>query len=277
MTRNNFKIWALAFVTLVGVMIFIELGYWMGQTIPNSNIIESESPLSVISGAILSLLSFMLAFIFGILYNRFDARKELVRVEANAIATARLRADFILEPGRSKLIKLFEEYIILRVAAAESLSLDKIQSALNSSVLIQQQIWNIAVEQVRKEMNPQIDSIMIQSLNNMFDIHSMRIMRGYQARTTTGLWVTLYTLLISSMISIGYQAGVAGSGRVLVIFLLAISFTFVFTLILALDNPTYGYFKIPQVPLKNLLNYMKSHSTDLSNGPINTDVKKELL
>ena len=149
-----------------------------------------------------------------------------------------------------------EEYVKLRVAAAASLNIIKIETALNESVLIQHQLWSIVVEQTRKDLEPELSSLLLQALNNMIDIHNLRIVRGYQAKTTTGLWVTLYILLISSMVSIGYQAGVAGTGRSLSIFLPAISFTFVFTLIIALYQPSHGYFKVSQQPLINLPDYI---------------------
>ena len=52
-------------------------------------------------GAVLGLAAFMLAFAFGAVSSRFDARKELVRDDANAIRTAWARADFLPEADRA--------------------------------------------------------------------------------------------------------------------------------------------------------------------------------
>ena len=51
----------------------------------------------MIAGAILALATFMLAFTFGIVADRYDTKKGLVREDANAIRTAWQRSDFL--PG----------------------------------------------------------------------------------------------------------------------------------------------------------------------------------
>jgi len=58
--------------------------------------------VSVVSSLILGLLAFILAFTFGMLSDRYDAQKSLVREEANQIGTVWLRTDFIPEPDRLK-------------------------------------------------------------------------------------------------------------------------------------------------------------------------------
>ena len=70
------------------VVIAIEAGYRLGHAAHRRSEDEKESPVSAIPAAILGLLAFMLAFTFGIVSDRYDARKALVREEANAIRTA---------------------------------------------------------------------------------------------------------------------------------------------------------------------------------------------
>ena len=97
--------------TTLLVVIAIEVGYLVGRRAHRSSEEEKESPVSAIAGAILGLLAFMLAFTFGMVASRYDARKALVRDEANAIRTAWLRSDFLTEPNRGAAAGLLRDYV----------------------------------------------------------------------------------------------------------------------------------------------------------------------
>ena len=85
MNLDAVPILALFAAAVVVVMISIEGGYRLGRIFHRRSKQEKESPVSAVAGAVLALVAFMLAFTFGIAANRFDARKELVREEANNI------------------------------------------------------------------------------------------------------------------------------------------------------------------------------------------------
>jgi len=260
MIFQNIPLLLLAAATILLVLLSIEAGYRLGVAIHHHLKSDKESPVSVISGAILGLLGFLLAFTFQILYNRFDERKQLVRDEAVAIRTAWLRSDFMQEPDHGKAVTLLKEYVDMRIAAVQSSDADKMQKALKESDLIQQKLWNMAVANVRKDMNSDVAALYIGSLNEVFSIHSLRITRGLQARAPLGLWLGLYALLVFGMLSIGYQTAVAGSRRTLASIILSISFTIVTVLIISLDRPHSGFFKVSQQPLINLQESMAGNS-----------------
>jgi hypothetical protein len=256
MSMQSISIWLIALATISIVLLSIEVGYRLGKNIQRRTNLEKESPVAVISGAILGLLAFMLAFTFGILYNRFDARKELVRSEANAIGTAWLRADFMSEPDRGKSVQLLKEYTSLRLEAARAADIATVQKVLVTSEKIQRKLWDLAVVNSRKDMNSDVAALYIESLNEVINLHGLRMARAYQAKTPIGLWISLYTLLLFSMFSIGFQTAIAGSSRTLATVILAISFTVVFVLIASLDQLKNGFFKVSQQPLVNVQLFM---------------------
>ena len=110
--------------TIVVVTVAIEAGFWLGKAAHRRSEDEKESPVSAIAGAILGLAAFMLAFTFGIVWDRYDARKGLVRDDAVAIRTAWQRSDFLPEPDRAEAAALLRQYVDLRVAFAEARSLE---------------------------------------------------------------------------------------------------------------------------------------------------------
>jgi hypothetical protein len=55
-------------------------------------------------------------------YSRFDARRQLIVQEANAIGTAYLRLDLLPTPAQTPLREKFREYAASRAALYEKLS-----------------------------------------------------------------------------------------------------------------------------------------------------------
>ena len=94
MSMDSVPVWVIFAATVLVVMLAIEAGYRLGDVAHRRSEEEKESPVSAFAGAVLGLVAFMLAFTFSIVSNRYDARKELVRNEANAIGTAYLRTTF---------------------------------------------------------------------------------------------------------------------------------------------------------------------------------------
>ncbi len=252
MSMDDIPLWGLAVATFGIVTLAMESGYLLGGSSHRRSEDEKESPVSAIAGAILGLLAFMLAFTFSIVADRFDARKGLVRDEANLIRTAFARSEFLPEGDRTEAAELLRQYVDCRVGAAQSGDPAEIQQALVKSQQIQSRLWSMAVANARKDMNSDVAALYVEALNEMVAVHSLRVAVGLQARVPTGIWLALYALVILGMISVGYQTGIAASKRSLAAPVLALSFTIVLTLIAVLDNPRNNYIPVSQQPLMDL-------------------------
>lgn len=263
MNFDNIPIWILFVGMTLVVMVFIEAGYRLGCLSHQRSEDEKESPVSAIAGTILGLVAFMLAFTFGIVSNRYDARKELVREEANTIGTTYLRADFLPEPDRTESKQLLKDYLnerlnaILALQSGKKFSQTESQEALSAAQRMQSQLWNIAVTNARKNMDSDVAALYIDSLNSLIDIHAIRVAVGLQARIPGGIWLVLGSLTFFGMASVGYQSGIAGSKRSMAKPVLAICFSMVIALITALDRPHSGYIRVSQQPLIDLRNSME--------------------
>jgi hypothetical protein len=238
--------------TILVVVIAIEGGYRLGRAIHRTSEDEKESPVSAIAGSVLGLLAFILAFTFAIVSDRYDARKALVREEANVIRTAFVRSDFLPETDRGEAAGLFRRYVDVRLAAVESHDIGEVHEAVAESVRIQRRLWDMAVVNARKDMNSDVAALYIDSLNQLSNIHASRVAVGLQARVPLGIWLVLYALVLLGMGAIGYQTAIAGSRRSWATAVLALSFSMVIALIAALDNPHSGYVTVSQQPLVDL-------------------------
>jgi Protein of unknown function (DUF4239) len=244
--------------TVILVVVSIEAGYRLGRNARRRSEDEKESPVSAISGTILGLLAFILAFTFGIVSARYDARKELVRDEASAIRTAYSRSEFLPEPDRAVAAGLLREYVDHRVAAVRAEHLAKIPALLVESDRIQRELWDMAVVNARKDMNSDVAALYVEALNEVTNLHWMRVAIGVQMRIPLAMWLILYALVVLGMMGVGYQTAIAGSRRTSAVLILALSFSLVMALIGELDRPQSGMITVTQQPLEDLQVWMKA-------------------
>ena len=250
MTIDSIPIIALFALTIAVVVGSIELGYRMGRRVLRRSQEEKEAPVSAIVASVLGLLAFILAFTFGMVADRYDARKGLVREEANAIGTAYLRSDFLQEPARAEAAKLFPRYVDLRVSIAESHSPEFVKKTVAESTLIQARLWDMAVANARRDMNSDVGALYIEALNAVFDLQSLRLAVSLHSRIPAGIWLALYILIILSMTGVGYHTAIAGSSRRSWITpIVALAFSLVIAMIVLLDRPQSSFLAVSQQPL----------------------------
>lgn len=137
-------LWCVFLVAVGLVRASVEAGFRLGRYRNAIGVAKDEGPASGIVGATLALLAFLLTFTFGIAASRFEARRQGLLDEANAIGTTYLRAGMLPEPHRGEIQRLLRDYIEARIAGANP---DQTAAAITKSELIQTQLWSHA-EQV---------------------------------------------------------------------------------------------------------------------------------
>ncbi len=245
-------LWFLFLATTLLVVATIEVGYLLGKTSRRRAENEKESPVSAIAGTVLALLAFFLAFTFGIVSDRYDERRALVREQAEIIHTAYLRSDLLPEPSRGESNDLFHQYIGTLIQAADSGHLANNPDELSEMRKIQSQLWDMAIANVRSGDTTDTSALYVSSLNEMSNVLSTRVAVSVQSRLPIGLWAVLYVMVALAMIAVGYQTAIAESRRTWAMVVLALSFSLVITLIAALDDPEHGYIAISQQPMIDL-------------------------
>jgi hypothetical protein len=250
MSVDSIPIWLFFVGTFLIVLVSIYIGWRLGGSARRRSEDENEAPVSGVSGAVLGLTAFMLVFTFSIVADRYDARKALVREDANAIRTTYLRSSFLPEPDRTETKALIGDYLDLRLKFAQEARVERLDNALSEVDRIQRRLWQIAVTNAERDMNSDVAALYVESLNNVFEIHASRIALGVQARIPGGVWLILYALTILGMIATGYHAGVASKRLSKSTLLLALSFAMMNTVIASLDRP--GGSHVTQQPLADV-------------------------
>jgi hypothetical protein len=262
MRIDAIPIWIQFVGTILIVMLFIDLGYRFGRIIHRRSTDEKESPVSAIAGSVLGLVAFMLAFTFGIVAERYDARKGLVREEANTVRTAWLRSEFLPESDRAEAARLLRQYVDerldgIRLVQTHEKTLEHMTKVLADAERIQTRLWDMAVLNARKDMNSDVAALYLDSLNQLIEIHASRVAIGLQQRIPSAIWIVLFGLTFCGMALVGYQTGIAGSKQSWARPFLAVSFGMVIALIAALDRPD-SLLKVSQQPLVDLQHSMTS-------------------
>jgi hypothetical protein len=214
---------------------------------------EKEAPVGAIVAAVLGLLAFMLAFTFGMAATRFEARRQVVLDEANAIGTTYLRAGMLAEPEREIARGLLREYIDVRLQAVRE---EYVEGAMTRSAELHDALWKAAENAAAKAPSP-VTALFIESLNEVIDLHASRVQVGVRSRIPGTIWAALFFVAVFSMVAMGYQMGLSGARRSLAAFALVLTFSSVLFLIADLDRPQEGFLRVSQQALIDQANSMK--------------------
>jgi hypothetical protein len=249
--RDYLPLWGLFVATVAVVALSVEGGFQLGKYRRRRSDQEKEAPVGAIVGSTLGLLAFMLAFTFGLAASRFDARRMVVLEESNAIGTSYLRAGLLPAPNSVEIRRLFREYVDVRLQAIQP---GATAEAISKSADLHGALWLQATEVAAKDPHSIVTGLFVQSLNEVIDLHSKRVMFALQNRIPELVWLALYFIAILSMAALGYQEGLAGSRRTLAVIALALTFSAVMLLIADLDRPQEGLLRVSQRAMDDLRN-----------------------
>lgn len=247
-------LWGFFLGTVALVLLSTEIGHRAGMAAHRTAPKEKPAPASGVSAAVLGLTAFMLAFAFGSVASRYDARKTLVREDANAIRTAWARTEFLPEADRAQSRRLMLRYLDARIAFAQrraQFSADSLAAARRESENLLAQLWRIAVANARKDMNSDVAALYIESLNELAALNATRIVVGAQLRLPPMIWFALMGLTALGMGAAGYHEGLIDSARSRLMVVLAVAFALVIVMLAALDQP-HGFVQVTQQPLVDL-------------------------
>jgi hypothetical protein len=231
-------------------LLTMEGGFWLGRKRRQSGTHESEAPLGSIIASTLALLAFLLAITFNIAANRFEERRSAVLREANAIGTAFLRADFLDQPTRDEVKKLFRKYVALRLEAAS----EPLPVVLEKSSSMQKELWAKATSGASKYSQSETYALFIDAINAVIDVHAERVTAGLYGRVPIVVWFALLAVAGLSMAGVGYVCGLANTRSWPAVTTLILSFSVVMFLVADLDRPTEGIITTSLRPLADLSN-----------------------
>lgn len=257
-------LWAIFIFTILIVLVFVYTGYRIAIYLDRDDEESGSSSGGPIVAASLGLFAFMLAFTFSIASSRFDTRKQLLLEEVNAIGTLYLRADFLGEPARGGVKDLILEYVALKASFADAAKFrnhpEKIDEIIGESGEILKLLWSESVTQGTDHPDTKLFALYVNTLNDVIDIHTERVIVGLQYQIPGLIWGALYFIAILSFGLMGYEIGSSRKGSLTVSVIAALTFATVIWIILDLDRATEGYITVNQQPMVELGDQLRENA-----------------
>jgi hypothetical protein len=251
---DRFPIWVVYLGTVAAVLVAAEIGFRVGLWLQRRDPDSGKAPITgTVLGGMLGLMAFLLAFSIGIVINQHNGRKAMVVTEANAVGTAYLRAGFLDEPDRTSVRDLLREYVEVRLAAAADAAL--IESTVTRSEEIHNQLWSIVEDNVRQGQESDVMALFVSSINEVIDVHSLRL-AAIDLRLPRLLGVVTYAATLLSFLLVGIANSADRKRDFFAILLFALAFVAVLMLLVDLDRPQQGLITVSQTALSDLLRQM---------------------
>jgi len=232
--------YSLLTIFLVGLFIILatsELGWRLGARVKKPGI----SNVLTLEGAIFGFLALMIGFTFAMALSRFEARRDAVLNEANAIGTTALRARLLPDPYRTESLKLLKEYVEIRISVVQSKrSLLEEQTAIERSNAIQEALWQQARSAALVNSNMIPTGLFIQTLNEMIDNQAKRL-TALRNRVPNFVLLTLFLITAVGGGFAGYASALDATRSRVPVYLMGLLVYTVIMLILDLDRPSSGF------------------------------------
>jgi hypothetical protein len=239
-------------VFLVLMLVATEAGFRLGRQSEANIPDKTKSQISPIEAAILGVLGLLLGFTMSMAVSRFEARKQLVLDEANAIGTSLLRTELLPSPEGSEIASLLRQYIGLRVQyGTAGNDLARLASLNAQTVNLQNDFWARAVAYGQKDPNPVRVGLLLQSLNQVIDLESARRTAFQNHVPQSVIYVNGIVGLLAAML-VGYTFGLNGRRQIFPVCVMALAITLVLAVIIDLDRPRSSFIRVSQQPIIDL-------------------------
>ena len=104
---NSYPLLAIFVASLVIILAASEIGRVLGVRAKT----RGGDDVNALVSAVVGLVALLIAFTFAMALSRFEARRDAVVNEANAIGTTALRARLLPAPHSTDVLKLLKEYV----------------------------------------------------------------------------------------------------------------------------------------------------------------------
>lgn len=190
----------------VGMIILLEVGRRVGIRHMTRDPAGERTGLAPIESGVFALLGLILAFTVSGAGSRFDARRQLIVEETNAIGTAYLRVDLLTPGAQPALRESFRRYLDKRLAVYRQFpNTAAAKAAINDANKLQGEIWSLAVTDSRAAGAHPDDAgkLLLPALNQMIDITTTRRM-ATQLHPPVIIFVMMFGLAFMSALVAGY-------------------------------------------------------------------------
>jgi len=248
LSYSTIPLWLLTVLIFTALSAAREAGHLLSKRRKGSPVTgDAEAGDGFAMTSILGLLALLIAFSFSLSLQRYDARRELVISEANALGTTWLRTGLLDEADRTRLQALLREYVDIRGEFGVASTPELETAAFRKTEAMQQRLWDATGEVVRPFRTTPLAALLVTTTNESIDLASER-KATREARIPARILRVLMLYALIAAVMIGYEKGRHRAATSLLFVLL----TLAASLVVDLDRPTTGGINVSQQPMLDL-------------------------
>ena len=243
-------------ISIVALSAAAEIGHRLGLRV------AGEAGVSTLEAAMLGLLALMLSFTFAMAVARFDARREAVLKEANAIGTAALRARLLPAPHDAESLRLLKDYVQIRLDITRRVPTPpELDAAIARSNAIQERLWLEVKSAVAKDNAMVPTGLYVQALNEMIDDQESRL-TAFRNHVPNIVLPALYGIAMVGIGFAGYAGGIEKRRWRLPVYAMNVLAASVILLIQDIDRPSAGFISVSQQPMVDTANAIAGYGAE---------------
>jgi hypothetical protein len=217
---------------------------------------RSRNDVGTILLATLTLNALIIGFSFSMAINRYEQRRSYEEIEANAIGTEYLRADFLPAPDALKMRALLRNYIEQRTAYYTTRDERQLWGINARTTQLQADLWTLAGSAGTAQSTAG-GALAVEGMNDVLNSQSST-QAVWWNRIPTAAWLLMLTIAIIGNLLVGYGAQNPGAETFLLMVLpcvLSISFL----LIADIESPRGGLIRVNPQNLTTLAASLNRH------------------
>ncbi len=243
----NLPIFWIFVINLVATIVAFEIGRVFGRRAGANG----GDDVATLEGAVLGLLALMVGFTFSMALMRYEARREAVVQEANAIGTTVSLAHLLPEPYAADSLKLLRDYVNIRLEFRGDQTAQEVADTTARSGTLQQALWQEVQGLEKADNNVVPTGIYIMSLAQTFDQHDFRLAANRNRVPDIAIW-GLYLLGIVTAGFTGYDIGVSAKRSRLPAYIVGLLIVSLLVLIHDLDRPDSGLITVDMQSMRDV-------------------------
>jgi hypothetical protein len=203
---------------------------------------------SAMEAAIYSLLALVISFTFAGAASRFDARRQLVVEETNAIGTAYLRVNLLPAALQPVVKQDYRDYTDARIAYYKHYQSDSAAAAVDDARVhaLQNKIWDETVSGATSLNSNAAVTLTLSSLNDVIDITTTRAVAS-EIHPPLAIYLALGFLALAGAFLAGYGTSSASRRSWLHMILFCGVLAMAIYTILDMEYPRVGLIRIDAI------------------------------
>ncbi len=210
--------------------------------------IERED-FDVVAAGTMTLLALIIGFSFSMAGSRFDQRKNLEELEADAIGTEYARTDFLPADNAAKVRSLLRNYLDQRISFYETRNDRQLRQIAATTAQLEADLWST----VRVPAEAQPTPVITTAVTGMNDVLNSKghTQAAWLNRIPLAAWGLMTAIAICCNLLIGYGAR-RGEAKALLLLVLPLIVSISFALIANIDSPRGGMVRVHPQNLMSL-------------------------